>query len=422
MGTSMNLREYGVESVLSILGLSDFYRSFLQGQESKFELIAKYLKGDLVEETALEPLSPKVNLILKDIEMDLCHNLPDTIPYVKKWYWPNWKEYATCISHDVDKISESKNHIWKIRKRFSKVTLVKTFLGISNPYNDLKSFVNLEKKYGINSSFYFLTDTYDLKKISKDIQILKENNKDIGLHGGFGTHTDVDKLKSEKAKLERSIDQPVYGVRQHFIKFDFPTTWIIQNEANFFYDTTVGFNDRIGFRNGIAFPFYPPDNDLNQLPLIELPLVIMDAAVWSGLKLTEESALQTIKQISDTIRENNGLLTLLWHNNVLSMHGGRIYKDILKLLVSNSVYLASGMELARWWQARDRFQILINQENDPDIIQFQNPNSIQNLGILIKAKGLEINSNSSNIHIVEKTDTDFKLIYLGGPSGEIKIK
>lgn len=114
----------------------------------------------------------------------------------------------------------------------------------------------------------------------------------------------------------------------------------------------------------------------------------MDAAVWSGLKLTEESALKTIKQISNTIRENNGLLTLLWHNNVLSMHGGRIYKDILKLLVSNSVYLASGMELARWWQARDRFQILINQENDPDIIQFQNPNSIQNLGILIKAKGL----------------------------------
>ena len=418
----MNLREYGFETALSTLGISNFYSSFIQGQDYKFELIAQYLKGDLIEETAQEPLSPKVNLLLKEIEMDLCQNLPHNIPYVKKWYWPNWKEYAVCISHDVDKISESKSHIWKIRKRFSNSTLIKAFLGISNPYNDLKSYTNLEKKYGVNSSFYFLTDEYDFKKISKDIQILKESNKDIGLHGGFGTHIDPNKLKSEKEKLEGIINQPVYGIRQHFLKFDFPTTWITQNEANFFYDTTVGFNDKIGFKNGIAFPFYPPDNDTNPLPLIELPLIIMDAAVWSGLKLTEESAIQAIQQICETIRQNKGLLTLLWHNNVLSMHGGRIYKDILKILVNDSVYIANGIEMARWWQARDRFQILIDQENDPSAIQFQNPANIQNLGILVKAEDIELSSISSNIQLFEKNDTDYKLVYLGGPSGEIKIK
>jgi len=418
----MNLRDYGFTIMLKTLGIPDFYTSFIQSQDIKFELIAQYLKGDLIEELTQNPLSPKVNLLLKEIEMDLYQTLPDNVPYVRKWYWPNWKEYAICISHDVDKISESRNHIWKIRKRFSKITLIKALLGISNPYNDLESYVNLEKKYNINSSFYFLTDEYDFRKISKDIQTLKKNNKDIGLHGGFGTHSDSEKLKNEKKKLEGIITQPVYGIRQHFLKFDFPTTWITQNEANFFYDTTVGFNDKIGFKSGIAFPFYPPDYDLNLLPLIELPLVIMDAAVWSGLKLTEESALQTIQQICNIIRQVNGLLTLLWHNNVLSMHGGRIYKDILKLFINHPVYIASGIELARWWQARDKFQILIDQENDPNKIQFQNTNNIQNLGILIKAKGLDISSTSSNIHLIEKIDTDYKFLYLGGPSGEIKLK
>lgn len=416
----MNLREYGFKTVLTALGLSDFYRPFIQGHDIKFELIAKFLKGDLIEETTREPLSPKVNLLINDIEMDLRQNLPDNVPYVRKWYWPNWNEYAVCISHDVDKISESKRHIWKIRKRFSKLTVIKALLGISNPYNDLKLYAKLEKKYGVGSSFYFLTNEYDFKKITKDIQLLKENNKDIGLHGGFGTHNDVTKLKDEKEKLEKIIEKPVIGIRQHFLKFEFPNTWITQNEAKILYDTTVGFNDKIGFKLGIALPFFPPDRDLNMLPLIELPLIIMDAAVWTGLKLTEETALQIIQQIRDIIKENYGLLTILWHNNVLRMHGGRIYRDILNLLVNQSVYNVSGAEVAKWWQGRNNFQVLIKPNNR--IIEFRNPENIQNLGLLIRQKGIEIISTTPNIQLVEKTGADFKFLYSGGFSGEIKTK
>jgi hypothetical protein len=416
----MNLREYGSEIVLTTLGLSDFYRSFIHGYDAKFELIAKFLTGDMIEETTREPLSPKVNLLIKDIEMDLHQHLPDNVPYVRKWYWPNWKEFAVCISHDVDKISESKHHIWKIRKRFSKSTVLKALLGISNPYNDLKLYTKLEKKYGASSSFYFLTDEYDFKKIAKDLQILKQNNKDIGLHGGFGTHNDAIKLKDEKEKLEKIIEKPVYGIRQHFLKFEFPNTWITQNEAKILYDTTVGFNDKIGFKIGMALPFFPPDRDLNPLPLIELPLIIMDAAVWTGLKLTEATALQIIQQIRDIIKQNYGLLTILWHNNVLRMHGGRIYGDILNLLVDQSVYIASGAEIAKWWQGRNRFQVLINPNNGT--IEFRNPENIQNLGLLIRQKGIEIISTTPNIQLIEKTAADFKFLYLGGLSGEISTK
>ena len=419
----MDLKNYGLEILLSTLGIPDLFRPYIQGQDAKLELMAKYLKGDLIEETERDPLIPKVNLLLKEIEKDIEENLPPNLPYVKKWYWPNWKEYALCISHDIDKISESKSHIWKIRERFSKMTVLKALLGISNPYKNFKSFMKLEKRYGVRSSFYFLANEYDFEKISKEIRSLKENQMDLGLHGRFGTHTNQNKLIEDKEKLEQIFGQSIHGTRQHFLKFEFPTTWDVQNKSNLLYDTTVGFNDKIGYKIGFAFPFFPPDHNLNPLQLIELPLIIMDAALWTWLKLTEKSALHTIQQIRDTIKQYNGLFTILWHQCTLKMRGGRIYGKVLEKLVDNSVYVSNGAEIARWWRARNDFQIKINPIDNKITILFQNPESIQNLGIIIKAKQkLEIISISSNLEIIQKTPTELKLTFLKGDSEELELK
>ncbi|NVM55392.1 MAG: hypothetical protein HWN66_16920, partial [Candidatus Helarchaeota archaeon] len=365
----MDLKEYGLEILLSTLGIPDFYRPYIQGQDANLELIAKYLKGDLLGETDRNPLTPNVNILIDEIENALFENLPSNLPYVQKWYWPNWKEYALCMSHDVDKLSESRKHIWKIRNRFSKMTVLKALLGISNPYNNMKSFIKLEKQYGVQSSFYFLVNEYNFEKISQELQLLKENNIELGLHGMFGTHTNYTKLNEEKEKIEQILGQTVYGTRQHFMKFEFPTTWNIHNQTKLLYDTTVGFNDKIGFKLGFAFPFFSPDPELNPLPLIELPLIIMDAAIWTWLTLTEESALQTIQEIRDIVKRFHGLLTILWHQCTLKMRGGRIYEDILKALVKDSVYVASGVEIAKWWHARNDLQILITQNGNENTIQ-----------------------------------------------------
>jgi len=418
----MNLKDYGLKILLSTLGIPDFYCPYIQSQDAKLELIAQYLKGDLIEQTSQEPLSPKVNILLNEIETNLKQKLPNNIPYIKKWYWPNWKEYAFTISHDVDKITESRAHIWKIRKRFSKLDVLKAILGISNPYNNFKLYAKLEKQYGVRSSFYFLTDEYDFKKITKEIRVLKENKTDLGLHGGFGTHNDSDKLNYEKKKLENILGASIFGLRQHFLKFDFPTTWEVQNQANFLYDTTVGFNDKIGFKNGITFPFFSHDHNIDLLPLIEIPLIIMDAAVWSGLQLTEETALQMIQQIRDLIKQYNGLLTLLWHQCTLKMRGGRIYQDVLKNIIEESTYVTNGTELAEWWYARAEFQIQTSSKNEKLLIHLSNPRNIQNLGLKIEFKEkIELSSTSSNIQLIQKTEKDFKLTFINGNSGEIEF-
>ncbi|MFX1298345.1 MAG: hypothetical protein ACFFD2_26255 [Promethearchaeota archaeon] len=417
----MNLKEYGEIILLSTLGIPKFYIKYIQ-EYIKLELIAKYLKGDLVEQTAQNPLIPKVNEIMEEIEEKLYQNLPNNLPYVKKWYWPNWKDYALSISHDVDKISESKKHIWKIRKRFSKLTVLKALLGISNPYKNFKLYAKLEKQYNVRSSFYFLTDEYKLKKISKDLKLLQKNHSELALHGGFGSHIDSTQLKNEKEKLEEFIGEFIYGIRHHFLKFEFPTTWEVQNKVNFLYDTTIGFNDKIGFKNSIAFPFFSLDHDLNLLPIIEIPLIIMDAVAWTWLKLTEDNVLETILKVRDIIKQHHGLLTLLWHQCTLKMRGGRLYPNILKKLIENSAYIASGVEIAHWWYARNEFKISIIPKKAEILINFQNSQNIQNMGLLIKGKQMEIISKTPNIKIIEKLDSGYKLTFTSGDSGEIRIK
>lgn len=418
----MSLKEYAERIFLSIQGIPDLYRPFIQNSDTQFEIIAKYLKGDLIEETSQKPLEPKVNLLINEIESNLIQNLPEDLPYVKKWYWPNWKEYALCISHDVDKISETKKHIWKIRKRFSKVTLLKAMLGLSNPYNNFKLYAKIEKKIGVRSSFYFLTDEYDFKKINCALEELKKNKSELSLHGGFGTHTNPIQLQNEKQKIEELLGVKTYGIRQHFLKFEFPTTWEVQSATNFLYDTTIGFNDKIGFKNSICFPFFVIDHKLNILPIIEIPLIIMDAAIWSGLKLTEETAPIKILEVREIIKKYHGLLSLLWHQCTLKMQGGRLYPDILKVLIEASTYVASSVEIAQWWRARDAFEIKISKLSNELSIHFTNPQKIQNLGIIIQMKNTEIIFKSSNLELKEQKPPIYKLTFLSGDSGEIKLK
>lgn len=250
---------------------------------------------------------------------------------------------------------------------------------------------------------------------------MKENKTELSLHGGFGTHTDPIKLQAEKDELERLIGEPIYGNRHHFLKFEFPITWEIEHQINLLYDTTIGFNDKVGFKNGIAFPFFAIDRNLSLLPLIELPLTVMDAAIWTGLQLTEETAVQIIQQVRDIIKQYHGLLTLLWHHSVLKMRGGRIYPKILQKLVENSAFIAPGLEIANWWRARNEVQVELIPHDDDVTIKLQNPQNIKNLGIMITAEQMELVSHSSNLQLLEKSVKGFKFTFLSGNSGEIKL-
>jgi hypothetical protein len=142
------------------------------------------------------------------------------------------------------------------------------------------------------------------------------------------------------------------GVREHYLKFEFGKTWEIMDASRFEYDTTVGLNDRLGFKLGLATPFHPPDSGWNPLRLLELPLTLMDTTLWGYLKKDEESGMAEIQAMVDKVRGVGGLFTLLWHQEAVKMRGGRLYWRLLDRFGRDNCFIGSGAELADWWVRR----------------------------------------------------------------------
>lgn len=59
-------------------------------------------------------------------------------------------------------------------------------------------------------------------------------------------------LKKKKRRLEEVLGKKVVGYRNHYLRFRVPDTWELLSKAGFKYDTTFGYSDCAGFRNGCA--------------------------------------------------------------------------------------------------------------------------------------------------------------------------
>jgi hypothetical protein len=77
----------------------------------------------------------------------------------------------------------------------------------------------------------------------------------------------------------------------------------------------------------------------------------MDTYLFSYLGATEENILDIFQETISTVISNNEfdnikIITLLWHDNVLKMKGGRMYKNILEYLTSqNNIKIMRGIDL-----------------------------------------------------------------------------
>jgi hypothetical protein len=84
--------------------------------------------------------------------------------------------------------------------------------------------------------------------------------------------------------------------------------------------------------------------------IIEFPVTLMDAYLFTHMNISEEKIISIVKETLNSCRNLNSdfnIMTILWHDNVLKMKGGRIYPKILEFLSSqDDVIICSGIELA----------------------------------------------------------------------------
>ncbi len=288
--------------------------------------------------------------------------------------YPNGKDFAICLTHDIDAINyPGLRWPYRILKAFSKgqfrhagkIALSK-FSHEQNPLWNFENIMELEKKYNAISSFYFLALVIGEEDFQFDIQdckdVLIEIDRagwEVGLHGGHTAFHDTDQLLREKDRLETALGKSVTGYRNHYLKFSLPHSWQSLKSARFEHDSTIGYPDMIGFRNGMCHPYYPYD-DLKKeyLDILEIPLVIMDATLEYYLQLDPKSSWERVKNLIDITKERRGAISILWHNNYLfdPIGWGELYERILEYGQSQNGWLTSSAKINSWYRENNFFQ------------------------------------------------------------------
>ena len=282
--------------------------------------------------------------------------------------YPNGKKFAICLTHEIDylfqsnfKIAcESSQALRKVQiSKSLKLLLNKVSKNLNPLFKSFAKYMDLEAKYGAKSSFYFLAlDKNDLDfnfridALSKELRHIIDNGWEVGLHGGHVAYNNLNQLKEEKKRLEDVIGMKVIGYRGHFLRFEVPTTWELLREAGFKYDTTFGYADCVGFRNGMCHPFKPFNLNTNEyIDILEIPLIVMDATLDNYMKLDKKRAWEITQRLIDTVEKYNGVMTILWHG---SKDDGKLesYERILRYCSEKNAWMTSGEEI--WREMREK--------------------------------------------------------------------
>ncbi len=137
--------------------------------------------------------------------------------------------------------------------------------------------------------------------------------------------------KKKENPLKNSINRPVKKIRQHWLRFSFETLRI-QESLGFEEDSTIGFNDMMGFRAGIASPYYPYDFERKKaFSILEVPLVLMDSTIFDYSAENEQKIDEAFNML-ETASMFGGRVSVNWHQRVLSTdyNWGDVYLQLLE--------------------------------------------------------------------------------------------
>ena len=234
-----------------------------------------------------------------------------------------------CLTHDIDRIHKSYQYITqtlRALKRLDLNGLKNQYLSLmtKNPYWGFDRLIEIENKYDVRSTLFFLSESikinplklksyylsmgrYDIEspKVMDIIRYLDGNGWEIGVHGSYNSYQNLSLLKKEKEILESIVGHEIRGIRQHHLNLD-DNTWRLQKEAGFVYDSTLGYTRDIGFKDGIISPYHPFDDEF-----VVFPLPIMDFCFN-----TCSDRWTRFEEIVETCVKHNGILVLNYHQHI----------------------------------------------------------------------------------------------------------
>ena len=191
---------------------------------------------------------------------------------------------------------------------------------------------------------------YDVTDVRPQLQKVISSGCEVGLHG-IDTWADSIRGRAERERVAQALSTTVAGVRMHWLFFDEKSPAVLER-AGFSYDSTVGYNETVGYRAGTTQAYKP----LNADHLLELPLHIMDTALFfpNYLDLSEEDAEGVVWKLIDSAEKFGGALTINWHDRSIAPERlwEGFYLKLLRELKRRGAWFATAAQTVSWFRRR----------------------------------------------------------------------
>jgi peptidoglycan/xylan/chitin deacetylase (PgdA/CDA1 family) len=317
------------------------------------------------------------------------------IPVVEIPPVPEGHRFIACLTHDVDHPS-IRQHKWDhttvgflyravlgsllnfIQRRIPFGDLVTNWMAtLSLPFVHMKlardfwrdfddRYLELEK--GIPSTFFVIpfknysgatangqapayrAARYEAKDIANSILKLISAGCEVGVHG-LDAWMDSSRGREELDEIRNLTGVSEIGVRMHWLYYDEHSPLALE-KAGATYDSTVGYNDTVGYRAGTTQTYKP----LQATRLLELPLHAMDTALFypSHLGLSPSQARIVLDRMIENAVRFGGCLTINWHDR--SIFPERLwetsYRDLVAELKARGAWFSTAGEAVSWFRKR----------------------------------------------------------------------
>jgi len=327
--------------------------------------------------------------VLRDLIVKSCSISLVEIPPIPSGY-----NFTVCLTHDVDHVG-IRNHKcdhtmfgflyraiigslinlcrgWRPVRHvaanwMAALSLPFVHLGLAKDFwNQFDRYLEFER--GLTSTFFIIPKKgdpgraasgpapsmraarYDVAEIADQIQRLIVAHREIGLHG-IDAWYDAAEGRRELERIRQITGAPEIGVRMHWLFFDKKSAATLE-KAGFSYDSTIGYNETVGYRAGTTQAFRP----LEVERMLELPMHVMDTALFypAYLNLSPKQARAVVKPIIENAARFGGVLTVNWHDRSLAPE--RLWNDfyvgLIEDLQNRGAWFPTASQAVSWFRKR----------------------------------------------------------------------
>ncbi len=184
------------------------------------------------------------------------------------------------------------------------------------------------------------------KNISPEKQAMKSliayhaRGYTVGIHPSWQSGDEEAVLMEEVDQLEAITGAPVKYSRQHYLRLNMPQTYRRLIDVGIDKDFSMGYGSANGFRASIASSFYWYDLKADKkTSLLLFPFCFMDANAFYEDSLKPQAAFSQLMNYYRKIKEVNGLMVTIWHNNFFGtdpLFSG--WKEVYEVFLKDQIY------------------------------------------------------------------------------------